>query len=353
MARRRPVAPPRSSRSAAATAWPPRCRRCGMFCDDLTAVVTVADNGGSSGRLRERVRRAAAGRPAEGAGGAVPRRRVGPHLGEVLQHRFESAGEMHDHAVGNLLIVALWELLGRPRRGVSTGSAGCSVPRAGCCRWRPCRSTSRPRSAAPTRRTRRASATVRGQVEVATTPGQVESVRARPGRPAGLPGGGRRRSVTADWVMMGPGSWYTSVLPAPAGSRACAHALDRDQRPACGDTQPGSPARGDRGAIPADLSGGARPCMRRTSHRRGAGGRARSVGDRGPMLERGRGGYGAGWCWRTSRPRTGRPTRPPEARGGLRGDHAMTCGARGLLRRTSALPSMERGRIGLMAMTHR
>src|SRR5919197_1527516 len=31
---------------------------------------------------------------------------------DVLQHRFSSDGELHNHAVGNLLIVALWELLG-------------------------------------------------------------------------------------------------------------------------------------------------------------------------------------------------------------------------------------------------
>lgn len=31
---------------------------------------------------------------------------------EVVQHRFRSEGELHGHAVGNLLIVALWELLG-------------------------------------------------------------------------------------------------------------------------------------------------------------------------------------------------------------------------------------------------
>ena len=41
--------------------------------DRLTAVVTVADDGGSSGRLAARARRAAAGRPADGAVGAVRR----------------------------------------------------------------------------------------------------------------------------------------------------------------------------------------------------------------------------------------------------------------------------------------
>ena len=69
-----------SSRSAAATGWPRRCRRCAASPTGLTAVVTVADDGGSSGRLRARARRAAARRPADGAGRAVRRRRVGPDL---------------------------------------------------------------------------------------------------------------------------------------------------------------------------------------------------------------------------------------------------------------------------------
>ena len=49
--------------------------------DRLTAVVTVADDGGSSGRLRDGAELPAAGRPADGAGGAVRRRRVRPDLG--------------------------------------------------------------------------------------------------------------------------------------------------------------------------------------------------------------------------------------------------------------------------------
>ncbi len=49
--------------------------------DSLTAVVGVADDGGSSGRLRVRVRRPAARRPAHGARGPVRRRLVGAHLG--------------------------------------------------------------------------------------------------------------------------------------------------------------------------------------------------------------------------------------------------------------------------------
>ncbi len=79
---------------------------------DLTAVVTVADDGGSSGRLRNEL-------------GVLPpgdlRRALAALCGDddwghtwarVIQHRFQSQGDLHEHAVGNLLIVALWEQLG-------------------------------------------------------------------------------------------------------------------------------------------------------------------------------------------------------------------------------------------------
>ncbi len=121
---------------------------------DLTAVVTVADNGGSSGRLREEfgvlppgdLRMALAALCGDD-GGARPGR-------SVLQHRFESDGPMHGHAVGNLLIVALWELLGDAHGRAATGWSRLDwVGRllgagAGCCRWRPRRWTSRRWSAA-------------------------------------------------------------------------------------------------------------------------------------------------------------------------------------------------------------
>jgi uncharacterized cofD-like protein len=55
-------------------------------------------------------------------------------------------------------------------------------------------------------------ATVRGQVQVATTPGSVVSVSLEPDAPDACP-----EAVAAirdaDWVVMGPGSWFSSVIP--------------------------------------------------------------------------------------------------------------------------------------------
>ena len=77
----------------------------------LTAIVTVADDGGSSGMLRRDfgvlppgdLRMALAALCGDDAWGTT--------WSKVVQHRFEGRGGLGGHAVGNVLIVALWELL--------------------------------------------------------------------------------------------------------------------------------------------------------------------------------------------------------------------------------------------------
>ena len=67
---------------------------------------------------------------------------------------------------------------------------------------------------------------VRGQVEVATTPGEVVSIALEPSRPVACPEA-IQAIHAADLVILGPGSWFTSVLPhllIPEMSRAIVEA---------------------------------------------------------------------------------------------------------------------------------
>lgn len=179
--------------------------------DRLTGVVTVADDGGSSGRLRRELgvlppgdlRMALSALCDDGEWGRLWR--------DVLQHRFASAGMLHDHAMGNLLIVTLWELLGDTVTGLDwvgrlLGARGRVLPMASV----PLDIEASVLGADP--QDRDEMVTVRGQVAVATTPGQVVSIRLVPDRPPACP-----QAVAAvreaDWVVLGPGSWFTSVLP--------------------------------------------------------------------------------------------------------------------------------------------
>lgn len=79
---------------------------------DLTAVVTVADDGGSSGRLREELGVLPPGDLRKALAALCGDDEWGQTWAQVIQHRFESKGDLHGHAVGNLLIVSLWEQLG-------------------------------------------------------------------------------------------------------------------------------------------------------------------------------------------------------------------------------------------------
>jgi uncharacterized cofD-like protein len=177
---------------------------------DLTAVVTIADNGGSSGRLRGEFGVLPPGDLRMALAALCGDDRWGQTWARVLQHRFESEGEMNGHSMGNLLIVTLWELLedhvdGLDWVGGLLGARGRVLPMA----TSPLDITAEVRGAGPDQK---AVTTVRGQVEVATTRGDVLSVALEPADAAACPQAVEAIDA-ADWVVLGPGSWYTSVLP--------------------------------------------------------------------------------------------------------------------------------------------
>jgi uncharacterized cofD-like protein len=177
---------------------------------DLTAVVTVADNGGSSGRLREEFGVLPPGDLRMALAALCGDDRWGQTWARVLQHRFESSGEMDGHSMGNLLIVSLWDLLHDHVDGLDwvaglLGARGRVLPMA----TTPLDITAEVRGAGTDADE---ISTVRGQVEVATTPGEVLAVAIEPAGAAACPEAVVAISE-ADWIVLGPGSWYTSVLP--------------------------------------------------------------------------------------------------------------------------------------------
>ena len=178
---------------------------------DLTAVVTVADNGGSSGRLRREFGALPPGDLRQALAALCGDDDWGGTWARVLQHRFVSRGAMNQHAVGNLLIVALWELLGDHVDGLDwvgrlLGAHGRVLPMS----VTPIDIAAEVSGLVPGDPTLLTS--VRGQVQVASTHGRVVSVRLEPADPPACP-----QALTAvgsaDWLVLGPGSWYTSVIP--------------------------------------------------------------------------------------------------------------------------------------------
>ncbi|MGH3327965.1 MAG: gluconeogenesis factor YvcK family protein, partial [Streptomycetales bacterium] len=179
--------------------------------DRLTAIVTVADDGGSSGRLREEFGVLPPGDLRMALAALCGDDEWGRTWSRVVQHRFRSSGELHGHALGNLLIVALWELLGAHVPALDwvgrlLGAQGRVLPMAAV----PLEIQATVRGADPARPTE--VTTVRGQVPAAATGGTVLGVSLLPEDPPAVP-----EAVTAvreaDWIVFGPGSWFTSVLP--------------------------------------------------------------------------------------------------------------------------------------------
>lgn len=176
---------------------------------EITAVVTVADNGGSSGQLRSEFGVMPPGDLRMALSALCSDDEWGSSWAEALQHRFESSGPLNGHALGNLLLTALWNLnndpvVGLDKVGELLRIVGRVLPMAAI----PIEieATLKPLSSGQSGRV------IRGQVEVAEAAGEVVSVRLIPDSPPVLPEV-LEAIENAEWITIGPGSWYSSVLP--------------------------------------------------------------------------------------------------------------------------------------------
>ena len=177
-----------------------------QITNQLTAIVTVADNGGSSGRLREEfpifppgdLRMALAALCADDDWGRT--------WAEIMQHRFVSEGDLNGHAMGNLLLASMWNAGDDPvvaldRVGQLLKVIGRVLPMASVAL-----------DIEGTFNTSTGRIVVRGQKEVATAKGHIQSLRIIPEDPPA-----RSEALDAisdaEWITMGPGSWFSSVIP--------------------------------------------------------------------------------------------------------------------------------------------
>ena len=182
---------------------------------DVTAVVTVADDGGSSGRLRRELgllppgdlRKALAALAGDGEENSL--------WSTVFQHRFGGTGALAGHAVGNLVLAALVEILHDPVAALAEaarllGLTGRVLPMCTEPLDIEADVVGLDEDPAAVRR-------IRGQVAVATTPGQVLRIRLQTaGGTDEVPKACEaavQAVLDADVVLLGPGSWFTSVLP--------------------------------------------------------------------------------------------------------------------------------------------
>src|SRR6478735_6476131 len=173
-------------------------------------VVAMADDGGSSGRLRRDLGVPPPGDLRMALSALCGDDTWGRTWSRVVQHRFAGEGQLAGHSLGNLLITALWEetgdiVTGLDWVGALLGAHGRVLPVA----TQPLQVVAdvaglHPEDASIVER-------VVGQVEVASTRGEVVSLHVEPADTPACPAA--VDAITdAEAIVLGPGSWFTSVL---------------------------------------------------------------------------------------------------------------------------------------------
>lgn len=170
------------------------------YTENLTAVVTVADDSGSSGRLRRQFGMLP---PGDLRNCLIALAEAEPTMSRLFQHRFTGKGELAGHAFGNLFLTAMAEVSGDFSRAVAESGRVLAV-----------RGQVYPvtldlvRLAARLRNGK----TVVGESRIARGGSPIERVMLLPARPKANPDA-VRALAKADIIVLGPGSLYTSVLP--------------------------------------------------------------------------------------------------------------------------------------------
>jgi uncharacterized cofD-like protein len=163
-----------------------------------TAVVAVADDGGSSGRLRRDLGLLP---PGDLRKAMLALADPAADVRELFGYRFER-GDLAGHNLGNLALAALTDLKGGFPEALEEAS-----------RWLRVHGQVLPSTLVPVRLCGLVDGRqVEGQVAIGTASGRVESVWLEPRAPAAVPAAvdAVRR---ADLVLLGPGSTFTSVVP--------------------------------------------------------------------------------------------------------------------------------------------
>lgn len=182
------------------TGLPATLRAWKRLTSNITAIVTVSDDGGSSGRLREQL-----GMPPPGdiRNCLVALAEAETLMTELMQHRFANGSDLKGHSFGNLLIAALTDITGRFDAAVKESSKilrvfGSVIP-----------VTTTPVSLIGYTRT---GEVIRGESLLPAVGSKVERVELSPSNSEPNPEA-LEAIRNADVISIGPGSLYTSLLP--------------------------------------------------------------------------------------------------------------------------------------------
>ena len=170
------------------------------YSANITAIVTVADDGGSSGRLREEFGVLPPGDIRNCLAALADEEKL---LTELFQYRFSAGDGLSGHSFGNLFLTAMSEITGDLERGVAASSKVLAI------RGQVLPATlSDVRLWAELADGRR----IQGESKITKAGGKVVKLGCTPANPPALPAA-IKAIKDADYIIMGPGSLYTSVIP--------------------------------------------------------------------------------------------------------------------------------------------
>ncbi|MEB3232404.1 MAG: gluconeogenesis factor YvcK family protein [Leptolyngbyaceae bacterium] len=183
------------------------------YSTNITAIVTVADDGGSSGRLRREIGILPPGDIRNCLAALADEEKL---LTELFQYRFKAGNGLEGHSFGNLFLTAMNEVTGDLERAIATSSKVLAI-----------KGEVLPATLSDVKlwATLTDGRRIEGESSITEAGGQIASIGCIPTDPPALP-----RAIQAiheaDYITIGPGSLYTSIIPnllVPDIAEAIAH----------------------------------------------------------------------------------------------------------------------------------
>ena len=171
-----------------------------VYSANITAVVTVADDGGSSGRLRQEFGVLPPGDIRNCLTALADQEKL---LTELFRYRFKAGSGLVGHSFGNLFLTAMSEITGDLERAITASSEVLAVrgrvlpaTLSDVCLWAELEDGRR----------------IEGESSISEANGKILRIGCTPENPPALPAA-LKAIQEADYIIIGPGSLYTSIIP--------------------------------------------------------------------------------------------------------------------------------------------
>lgn len=171
-----------------------------FYSSNITAIVTVADDGGSSGRLRREIGVLPPGDIRNCLAALADEEKL---LTELFQYRFEAGAGLSGHSFGNLFLTAMSEITGDLEKAVTASSQVLAI-----------RGTVLPATLSDVSlwAEMEDGRLIEGESNIPEAKGRISTLGCIPANPPALPAA-IAAIESADYIIIGPGSLYTSIIP--------------------------------------------------------------------------------------------------------------------------------------------